>query len=378
MPEEDSAISRFKLAIPQATLDDLKLRLSLARWPDKQTVDDWSQGVPLAEIQDLCQYWQTSYNWKRCEELLNSYPQYTTTIDGVEIYFLHFQSRHKQALPMLVTHGWPGSVLEFRHVIDKLVDPDNGSTKEAFHLVIPALPGYAFSSKPTETGWNYDRTARAWAILMERLGYADKGWVAQGGDWGSHVTANLGHQAPRGLKAVHMNSIYFRPEKEIQTAAQDERGVKRAMALHHSRETTGYRGYSLQQSTRPQTLGYGLADSPIAQASWIFEKFRDWSHHNGNVETVLTKNDMLDTIMLYWLSNSSTSSARYYWENQPDTTAWSIDMPVGISWFPGDTSYAPKEWCERYWKNIMYWNETGKGGHFAAWEQPNIFVQELR
>ncbi|KAI5360246.1 putative epoxide hydrolase, alpha/Beta hydrolase [Septoria linicola] len=263
MPEEDSAISRFKLAIPQATLDDLKLRLSLARWPDKQTVDDWSQGVPLAEIQDLCQYWQTSYNWKRCEELLNSYPQYTTTIDGVEIYFLHFQSRHKQALPMLVTHGWPGSVLEFRHVIDKLVDPDNGSTKEAFHLVIPALPGYAFSSKPTETGWNYDRTARAWAILMERLGYADKGWAAQGGDWGSHVTANLGHQAPRGLKAVHMNSIYFQPEKEIQTAAQDERGVKRAMALHYSRETTGYRGYSLQQSTRPQTLGYGLADSPI-------------------------------------------------------------------------------------------------------------------
>lgn len=208
------SISPFKLSIPQADLDDLQLRLRLARWPDKEPVSDWSQGVTLAAIQDLCEYWQTSYSWRRCEDLLNSYPQFTTTIDGVEIYFLHFRSKHENALPMLLTHGWPGSVLEFRHVTAKFVEPEahGGAPEDAFHLVIPALPGYAFSGKPTETGWNYERTARAWAVLMQRLGYAESGWVAQGGDWGAHVTANLGNQAPKGLRAVHMNSVYFEPE----------------------------------------------------------------------------------------------------------------------------------------------------------------------
>lgn len=212
-----NVISPFRLEIPQSTLDDLQLRLSLTRWPDKETVTDWSQGVPLAAIQELCEYWQTKYDWRRCEKLLNSYPQFTTTIDGIEVYFLHIRSKHEDALPMLVTHGWPGSVLEFRDVIDKLVDPEahGGFAKDAFHLVIPALPGYAFSGKPTETGWNYQRIARAWAVLMQRLGYADSGWVAQGGDWGSHVTVSLGNQAPKGLKSVHMNSVYFDPEVRI-------------------------------------------------------------------------------------------------------------------------------------------------------------------
>lgn len=209
-----STIFPFKLSITQAVLDDLQLRLRMTRWPHKETVTDWSQGVPLAAIQELCEYWQTRYDWRRCEMLLNSYPQYTTTIDGVDIYFLHIRSKYEDALPMLMTHGWPGSVLEFRHVISKLIDPEahGGSSKDAFHLVIPALPGYAFSSKPSETGWNYKRTAQAWAVLMDRLGYADSGWVAQGGDWGAHVTSNLGNQAPKGLKAVHMNSIYFQPK----------------------------------------------------------------------------------------------------------------------------------------------------------------------
>lgn len=213
MPAETS-ISPFRLSIPQAVLDDLQLRLRLTRWPDKEPVSDWSQGVPLAAIQTLCEYWQTEYDWRRCEDLLNSLPQYTTTIDGVEIYFLHLRSSHEDALPLLVTHGWPGSILEFRHVIPKLIDPEShgGSSQDAFHLVIPALPGYAFSGKPTETGWNYQRTARAWAVLMARLGYADREWVAQGGDWGSHVTSSLGHQAPKGLRAVHMNSVYFEPK----------------------------------------------------------------------------------------------------------------------------------------------------------------------
>ncbi|KAF4456614.1 Epoxide hydrolase [Fusarium austroafricanum] len=348
-------IHPFKLSISQSSLDDLQTRLRLARWPDKETVPDWSQGAPLATIQELCGYWKTEYDWHRCEDLLNSYPQFTTTIDEVEIYFLHVRSKHENALPLLLTHGWPGSILEFRHVIEKLVDPEShgGSSDDAFHLVIPALPGYAFSGKPTETGWDNQRTARAWANIMHRLGYAEGEWVAQGGDWGAYVA------------------------KEVQVPAQDIKGEERAM--HHDRvRDAGHCGYSLQQSTKPQTIGYALADSPVAQAAWIYEKFRDWSHHSGNVETVFSKDEMLDTVMLYWLSNSGTSSARYYWENKHDSMAWPIDIPVGVSWFGGDNSYAPKEWCERYYKNIIYWNETDRGGHFAAWEVPDLFVVEIR
>lgn len=208
-----NSIRPFKVSIPQSELDDLQTRLRLTRWPDKETVTDWSQGVPLTTIQELCEYWQTKYDWRRCEALLNSYPQFKTTIDGVEFYFLHIRSKHKDALPMVLTHGWPGSILEFRHVIDKLVDPETHgrSPKDAFHLVIPALPGYSFSGKPVETGWDYHRTARAWAELMQRLGYADSGWVAQGGDWGAHVSVCLGNQAPKGLKSVHVNSIFLEP-----------------------------------------------------------------------------------------------------------------------------------------------------------------------
>lgn len=208
------SIHPFELSIPSSALDDLQTRLRLTRWPDKETVTDWSQGVPLATIKELCEYWQTKYDWRRCEELLNSYPQFTTTIDGVEIYFIHIRSKHEDALPMILTHGWPGSILEFRHVIDKLVNPESygGSPKDAFHLVIPALPGYAFSGKPTETGWDHRRTARAWTELMQRLGYADSEWVAQGGDWGAYVAVSLGHQAPKGLKSVHVNSTFFEPK----------------------------------------------------------------------------------------------------------------------------------------------------------------------
>lgn len=213
-PTTSNSIQHFELSIAQSDLDDLQTRLRLTRWPDKETVTDWSQGVPLAAIRELCEYWETKYDWRRCEALLNSYPQFTTTIDGVEIYFLHIRSKHEDALPLLITHGWPGSILEFRHVIDKLISPEShgGSAADAFHLVIPALPGYGFSGKPKETGWNYSRTARAWAELMGRLGYADGGWAAQGGDWGAHVVAHLGHQAPKGLNGVHFNSIFFEPK----------------------------------------------------------------------------------------------------------------------------------------------------------------------
>ncbi|RGP73965.1 epoxide hydrolase [Fusarium sporotrichioides] len=349
----DKSIRPFKVAIAQSDLDDLQTRLQLTRWPDKELVDDWSQGVPLASIQDLCKYWQTEYDWRRCEALLNSYPQFTTTIDGVEIYFLHIQSKHQDATPLLLTHGWPGSVLEFRHVIDKLVDPEShgGSPENAFHLVMPALPGYGFSGKPKETGWGHGRTARAWAELMGRLGYQDRGWVAQGGDWGAF--------------------------KEVQVPIKDTQAEERAMRLDSLRDID-FRGYSLEQSTKPQTVGYGLVDSPVGQAAWIYEKYQDWTHHDGDLEGLFSKDEMLDTIMLYWLTNSATSSARYYWESGSSTTALEIHVPVGVSWFGGDNSYAPKEWCERYYKNTVYWNETPKGGHFAAWEQPDVFVAEIR
>ncbi|PVH94336.1 alpha/beta-hydrolase [Periconia macrospinosa] len=372
------SIQPFQISIPESDLSDLQTRLRLTRWPDKEPVPDWSQGVPLTAIQDLCQYWQTTYSWRRCEALLNTYPQFLTTIDGVQFYFLHIRSKHEAALPMVLTHGWPGSILEFRHVIDRLVAPEKygRDAKDAFHLVIPALPGHAFSSKPTEEGWDYHRTARAWAELMDRLGYAESGWVAQGGDWGAHVVASLGHQAPKGLRSVHMNSVFLEPRKEIQIPTENEEGEERAMHFQHVRDK-GHCGYLIQQSTRPQTLGYGLADSPVAQAAWIYEKLRDWSHHDGDVETVFSKDEMLDTIMLYWLTNTGTSSGRYYWECKVVTTGYSIDMPVGVSWFPGDTSYGPKEWCERYYKNIVHWNEMDRGGHFAAWEVPDLFIAEI-
>ncbi|CAG1962469.1 unnamed protein product [Fusarium graminearum] len=373
------SIRPFKVSIPQSDLDGLQTRLRLTRWPDKEPVDDWSQGVPLAVIQDLCKYWQTEYDWRRCEALLNSYPQFTTTIDRVEIYFLHIQSKHQNATPLLLTHGWPGSVLEFRHVIEKLVDPEShgGSSEDAFHLIMPALPGYGFSGKPKETGWGHERTARAWAELMRRLGYMDSEWVAQGGDWGAFVVASLGYQAPKGLKGIHFNSIYFENKNEVQVPIKDTKAEEKAMRLDNFRDT-GFKGYSLEQSTKPQTIGYGLADSPVGQAAWIYEKYRDWTHHDGDVEALFSKDEMLDTIMLYWLTNSGTSSARYYWECASATTAWEIHIPVGVSWFGGDNSFAPKEWCERYYKNIVHWNELPRGGHFAAWEQPDAFVAEIR
>ncbi|THX08946.1 alpha/beta-hydrolase [Aureobasidium pullulans] len=376
MPDSN-AIYPFHLSIPQSELDDLQTRLRLTRWPDKETVSDDSQGVPLATMKELCLYWQNEYNWRKCEDLLNSYPQFTTTIDGVEIYFLHIRSKHENALPMLLTHGWPGSVLEFRHVIDKLIDPED--PEDAFHLIIPALPGYAFSGKPTETGWGIKRTAKAWVELMSRLGYTEASWVAQGGDWGAHISACLGNMAPKGQKAIHLNSIFLEPKKEILTPTQNKAGENRALDFDAHRDLHHY-GYYTQQKTRPQTLGYGLASSPIAQASWIYEKLLSWSDHKPSSASSppFTTDEILDNISLYWFSNSATSSARFYFECEFDSTAWEIKLPVGVSWFPGDTAYGPREWCERYYGNIVHWREMERGGHFAAWEVPDLFVAEVR
>jgi pimeloyl-ACP methyl ester carboxylesterase len=370
-------IRDFVVSIPETDLHDLYARLRMSRLPDKETVTDWSQGATLHAVRDLCVYWQSQYSWRRCESLLNSWPQFTTAIDNVEIYFLHIRAKHMHALPLLLTHGWPGSILEFRHVIGPLTDPEahGGQAEDAFHLVIPAIPGYAFSGKPTEEGWDYHRVARAWIVLMERLGYVD--WIAQGGDWGADVTASLGNMAPKGLKGVHMNSLFFDAAEELKTKTHDTLGAQKAKDIENKFLGTGS-GYFKQQSTRPQTLGYALADSPIGQAAWIYEQLHDWSHHAGNVEDVFSKDEMLDTIMLYWLSNTSVSSARLYWECKRDSTAWPISIPVGVSWFPGDISYAPREWAQRYYSRIVHWRELDKGGHFAAWEVPDLFVEEIR
>ena len=368
-----TTISSFTLSIPQSQREDLRRRLAATRWPSRESVSDWSQGAPLAKVQALCDYWLTAYDWDKCEALLNSWEQFTTEFDGVSIYFIHVRSDHADALPMLMTHGWPGSVLEFRHVIGPLTDPvaHGGHAEDAFHLVIPALPGYAFSEAPREPGWDPARIARAWAVLMQRLGYQH--WVAQGGDWGCNVTTELGMFEPQGLLAIHVNTFSFDVKQEVGPEPTEEEAE--SVRIQDAWQKDGD-AYSQIQQTRPQTLGYGLADSPIGQAAWIYEKLHAWSDHRGSVEDLLPMDEMVDNIMLYWWSNVAASSARLYWE-KTDNSALHITLPVGVSQF-NDISRVPKQWASRYYKNIVHWNEVSRGGHFAAWEQPQLLCTELR
>ena len=370
-------IQPFKLSIPESDLEDLKRRLQATRWPNQETVTDWSQGVPLNVLRELCDYWFNSYDWRRCEAWFNSYPQYKASIDGEEIHFLHIRSRHESALPMLLLHGWPGSVLEFHKVIQPLVDPEaHGGAKEgAFDLIIPSLPGYGWSSKPSSPGWNLKRMAKAMVALMEALGYDE--WVAQGGDWGADICAVLASDhPPKSLKGIHMNTAFFNTRKEIHPPSRPSPPELRAKGKEEAFEKFES-GYFKLQATRPQTIGYALADSPIAQAAWIYEKVHTWTQHSGDVEQVLSKYEILDNIMVYWLSNSGASSARLYWEDD-DNVALPIDIPVGMSIVPGDLVSAPCEWGERYYSNIVHWREVEMGGHFAAWEVPDLFVREVR
>lgn len=368
------SILPFHVSIPDSDLVDLRGRLIQTRWPEREPVGDWSQGVPLSKIQELCAYWRDHYDWRRCERLINSWPQYQTTIDGLDIHFVHIRSVNTNAMPMIMTHGWPGSILEFRKVVGPLTNPvvHGGSAEDAFHLVIPSLPGYGFSAKPDEPGWGLERIARAWVTLMQRLGYHR--YCAQGGDWGADITAQMGNLSPPGLVAVHMNSVFFDARREIRGSPTVTEA--KALAFQEKYEGDEY-GYFKLQGTRPQTIGYALADSPAGQAAWIYEKIWMWSSHDGDVEHVLDRDEILDGIMLYWLTNSGASSARLYWRG-PDSTAFDIDIPVGISQFYGDLLYAPREWGERYYKNIVHWRELDCGGHFAAWEQPELFVGEVR
>jgi pimeloyl-ACP methyl ester carboxylesterase len=365
------AIRPFVLEVPQAALDDLHRRLDTARWPEKETVGDWSQGTPLAVLQELCGYWRDGYDWRRCEARLNALGQFTTEIDGLDVHFLHVSSPHASAMPLLLTHGWPGSVIEFLEVIGPLTDPQDPA--DAFHVIAPSLPGFGFSGKPATTGWGVPRIAQAWAELMRRLGYAR--WVAQGGDWGAAVTTAIGAQAPAGCVGIHVNMPLARPTAE-DLAAPSEPEQRALAALQHYQEWDS--GYSKQQATRPQSVGYGLVDSPVGLAGWILEKMWAWTDNAGSPYDALSRDAILDNLMLYWLPATGASAARLYWESFARFADGEVTIPAGASQFPREIIPAPRKWAERRYKNLVYWNELDKGGHFAAWEQPALFVEELR
>ena len=375
-----SAIHPFHLSVPQSELDDLQSRLARTRWPDAQTVPDNSQGPQLDKLAALVGRWQHGYDWRRCERMLNDLGQFHTEIDGLDIHFLHIRSPEPDAIPLLLTHGWPGSVLEFRKVIGPLTDPvaHGGEARDAFHLVIPSLPGFGFSGKPTTTGWDVGRIAAAWSTLMTRLGYAR--WAAQGGDWGAAVTGMLGYLAPASLIGIHLNMVMFQPtEQERRDATPEEQ----AMLGDAQRYDQQFSGYFKLQSTRPQSVGFALADSPVGLAAWIYALFQDVSDSGADPERVFALDDLIDDIMLYWLPNTGASSARLYWEamqamRQGGMPSTPMPTPAGISMFPGEQLRLSKRWAERRFANLVHFNELPQGGHFAALEQPAAFTDEVR
>jgi pimeloyl-ACP methyl ester carboxylesterase len=370
------AIAPFTYHAPQGALDDLRQRLAHARWPERETANDWSQGAPLVKLRALVEYWRTDYDWRRCEATLNGFEQYRTEIDGLNVHFLQVRSPHADALPLIITHGWPGSVLEFLKIIDPLTNPTThgGRAQDAFHVVAPSLPGFGFSDKPAERGWNPDRIAGAWAVLMRRLGYGR--YVAQGGDWGAVVTTKLAQQRPAGLAGIHLNFPLVFPQP-IPTTGLSAAEQRAADALRRF-QAEGF-GYFIEQATRPQTIGYALADSPVGQAAWIYEKFQAWTDNDGDPEDALTRDEMLDDITLYWLTDTAASSARIYLENAGGgPNAGVVEIPVGCSIFPREIFPTPRSWAERAYPNLIYWNELDRGGHFAAFEQPALFTRELR
>lgn len=364
-------IRPFVLDIPQAEIDRLHRKIDDTRWPEAEPVDDWSQGTPLAALQDLVAYWRDGYDWRACEARLNGFGQFVTEIDGLDIHFLHVRSSRDDALPLILTHGWPGSVREFFEVIPLLTEPGEG--EQAFHLVIPSLPGFGFSGKPAQTGWVVEKIGQAWAELMRRLGYTS--WVAQGGDWGSAVTTAIGAQAPEGCLGIHVNMPIGRPGPDDLANPSPEE-LKALQALQYYQEWDS--GYSKQQSTRPQTVGYGLVDSPVGLAGWIFEKMHAWTDNAGSPFDALSRDAILDNIMLYWLPATGASAARLYWESFAMFGDGEVAIPAGASAFPKEIIPAPRKWAERRYTNLVYWNDLPKGGHFAAWEQPELFAGELR
>ncbi len=365
-------VEPFLPIFDQADIDDLKARLKLTRLPEAETVGDWDQGIPLEYVHDLLIYWQTGYDWNRCTDILTPYPQFRAEIDGLKIHFLHVKSPRADASPLIMTHGWPGSVLEFVDVIKPLTEPEDPA-QPAFHLVIPSLPGYAFSGKPVEAGWSADKTADAWDQLMRALGY-DR-YFAQGGDWGAAVTMAIGMQNKGACAGIHLNMPTARPPAEMlasPTAFEAESLAR--LDWYRAKDN----GYAIIQATRPQTIGYGLTDSPVGQMAWIVEKFQGWSDCDGHPENVFSKDQLLDTVMLYWMTASAASSARLYWHSFLNQTMEAISVPTGCSIFPKELFRLSRRWAEARFTDIRYWNELDKGGHFAAMEQPVLFTQEIR
>jgi pimeloyl-ACP methyl ester carboxylesterase len=387
-PRADAAIRPFRISVPDEALADLRQRIAATRLPERETVSDQTQGVQLATVEKLARYWQTEYDWRKCEAKLNAVPQFITEIDGLDIHFIHVRSQHENALPLIVTHGWPGSIIEQMKIIEPLTNPTahGGSVSDAFHLVIPSMPGYGFSAKPTTTGWDPVRIARAWTVLMQRLGYTH--YVAQGGDWGDAVTEQMALQAPAGLRGIHVNMPATVPAdvaKALKYGESPPAGLS-ADELHAYEQLDSFYkhglGYATEMANRPQTL-YGIADSPVGLAAWILD--HDAASYalmarvfDGQPEG-LTRDDVLDNITLYWLTNTGVSSARLYWENKlAFFDVKNVQVPVAVSVFPDELYAAPKTWAERAYPKLIYYNKLDKGGHFAAWEQPAVFSAELR
>jgi pimeloyl-ACP methyl ester carboxylesterase len=386
--ETPTEIRPFTVDIPEKQLDDLRRRIEAIRLPSKELVDDRSQGVQLATIQELATYWGTEYDWRKVEARLNALPQFTTEIDGVDIHFIHVKSEHENALPLIITHGWPGSVIELLDTVGPLTDPTahGGRAEDAFDLVLPSLPGYGFSGEPTEVGWNAGRVAQAWAELMHRLGYT--GYVAQGGDVGAAVTDTMGRQAPEGLLGIHMNLLVTVLAGPQPAESEQERAAADQLATFRE---SGF-GYFLEMATRPQTISYALLDSPVALAAWLLDHDTDSYYKisrafvDGEPVGNLTRDHIVDNITLYWLTGTGASAARSYWEDgQALAQALAsgqappeISLPVGFTTFPGEIWRTPRSWAEKAYPNLTYFNEVEKGGHFAAWEEPQLFAEEMR
>ena len=374
---DDSSVAPFSYGASNDALADLRRRLEQTRWPESETGEGWEQGPPLTKLQQLVAYWRTGYDWRRCEAELSQWPQFKTTIDSLGIHFIHVRSRHPNALPIVLTHGWPSTVLLFRDVIGPLTDPTShgGTAADAFDVIIPSLPGFGFSDKPVARGWNAERTARAWAQLMQRLGYAR--YVAQGGDWGAFVTTAMAQQHAPGLAAIHLNFAQTVPDEIPVDLLPDQKRVVEALRVWREKGSA----YLQLQATRPQLAGYLLSDAPAAQAAWIYDIFNAGTGNTGNPVAVLSRDAMLDEITLYWLTNSGSSSARFYLEqasllgkrNNPGV----VELPVGVSVFPNDLP-AARSWASAVYPRLFYWNELDRGGHFASLEVPALFTEELR
>jgi pimeloyl-ACP methyl ester carboxylesterase len=377
-----SDVTPFRIEIPESELRDLRERLARTRWPERETVDDWSQGIPLAYLKELCAYWADGYDWRATEARLNALPQFRTELDGLGIHFLHVRSPHRDALPLVVTHGWPGSIVEFLKVIGPLTDPTahGGDAADAFHVVCPSLPGYGFSDKPSHPGWKVERIAAAWTQLMGRLGYQRYG--AQGSDWGTSISAGIGQQDPDHVAGIHLMPPLAAPDPD--TFGDLTEAERAALAsLEYGDEWDS--GYSKEHETRPQTVGYSLVDSPVGLCAWIVEKLWSWTDCDGHPENVLTRDELLDTVMLYWLPGTGASSARLYWESMREVrdlftraNADVVAVPTGCSIFPKELQRPSRRWAEKRFTDIRHWNELDLGGHFAAFEQPELFVDEVR